>query len=1530
MSTAQHIEWLNLVEKTGPFLAVGVLDEAFPQGLEKVETRRRQRVRSAYDEWRDAVDDGDSQLDELHREWVRLILEELLEYEPSVLKPTAELPATLAYLEPLTGAEVKPDFAVLSGDKARLLVARYAPDTDLSAPLAGETWVASPIERMTTLCRAAGVRVGLITDGEQWTLVSVPADGGSSLGTWYARIWQQEPVTLQAFVSLLEVRRCFGRPEQNLDSLFLRSLEHQDEVTDTLGEQVRRAVEVLVQALDRADVDRDRELLKNVSPAQLYEAGLTVMMRLVVLLCAEERKLLLLGEPIYDQHYAVSTLRARLLKDKERLGDEVLERRHDAWSRLLAVFRAVFGGIEHETLRLPPLGGFLFDPDRFPFLEGRAAGTSWRDVPAVPLPIDNRTVLMLLTALQVLEQRSGALQLSYEALDVEQIGHVYEGLLERTVKRVPETTLGLVGSQKTINPNVALRELEEKQEEGDDELLEMLLEKTGRSEPALRAALSKSVDEDLYHGILLATGSDIALADRIKPFGLLLRTDSWGDPLAYRKDAFIVTLGAGRRETGTHYTPKSLTEPTVQHTLEPLVYVGPAEGKPREEWRLKTPVQLLALKVCDMAMGSGAFLVQTCRWLAERLVEAWDAEEKADRAVSIEGMVLDQPGDAELLPRSQAERVLIARRLIASRCLYGVDINPMAVELAKLSLWLITMMRNRPFSFLDHSLKRGDSLLGVSQLKQLEHFSIRDPEQAEPLLETANLWRHIEEAAALRRELEAMPSHTAAQIAEKARLHFEAETQLAKLRAAADFLVAAELGCSDGRGWDTRRAIAASQMQAAWKKDIPEFQRLARVDLDGRRSFHWPLEFPEVFDAGEDGDRISGFDAFVGNPPFMGGTKLEKAFGSDYRAFIVSRIACSITGTRGSADLSTYFLLRAETLTRSAGMFGMIVSNSLGQGDAREVGLGQILTHGQSIVRSVPSSSWPGQATVFYAMVWVYRGSWHGAYYVDDKPAPGIDASMNPAELGSVTPTKLKANEEVAFEGAKLSGEGFVVSHDWATSLLRRKPQYDQVLRPYLTGALLNGNPNLAADDYIITFYDWPIDRKSAPVDYDGPVAEDFPECLEWVRLNVKPQRDALPPTTPWNRKLREFWWHFGQWRWALETALGRVRKVLVLSRVTPHVMVAWADKTWVYSDRLTVFAADRSAVFALLQSSFHDVWSWRYGTTNLSLLSYSPASCFLTLPFPANLGDAGEIGDRYNAFRKRLLASHGEGLTKIYNRFHDPDETADDITEMRELHRELDTTVAAAYGWVDLAANEGAALRHDFHETKQGVRWTLHPDVRRDILERLLALNHLRYAEEVAAGLHDKKGGKRKPAAARPQEPELALEPAKPAPAPARVKPKDNGREPGRSSADVEQSELLNAIFTCAARREITDRDDLVRQVSETLGFQRLTANLREVIASGINSAIRRGLVNYDAQNIHRVAASYAELDHEFLVKAINASIRPGCVYTPEEVLHLAADYLGCKRLKDAFSDRLESALTAASRRGILIKRGEEIRKAE
>ena len=120
------------------------------------------------------------------------------------------------------------------------------------------------------------------------------------------------------------------------------------------------------------------------------------MMRLVFLFCAEERGLMLLDDEIYDDNYAVSTLQAQLRETADQHGEEILERRHDAWCRLLATFRAVYGGIEHDRLKLPAYGGRLFNPDRFPFLEGRKQGTTWRDMPADPLPVNNRTVLHLL------------------------------------------------------------------------------------------------------------------------------------------------------------------------------------------------------------------------------------------------------------------------------------------------------------------------------------------------------------------------------------------------------------------------------------------------------------------------------------------------------------------------------------------------------------------------------------------------------------------------------------------------------------------------------------------------------------------------------------------------------------------------------------------------------------------------------------------------------------------------------------------------------------------------------------------------------------------------------------------------------------------------------------------------------------------------------------------------------------------------------------------------------------------------------
>ncbi len=1337
MSSAQHIEWLNLVEKTGPFLAVGVLEDAFPQGLVKVETRRRQRIRSAYDEWRDAVDNEDDQLAALHREWVHLILEELLEYESSVLKSSSFIPHTLSFTEPLTGAVVKPDFAVISGETARFLIACYSPDVNLTAPQAGESWSASPIERMTMLCRATGVRVGLVTNGERWTVVSVPADGSSSLGTWFARVWQQEPVTLQAFVSLLEVRRCFGPSEGALETLFLRSLEHQNEVTDTLGEQVRRAVEVLVQALDRADQDRDRQLLKDVSPAQLYEAGLTVMMRLVVLLCAEERKLLLLGEPVYNQNYAVSTLRAKLREEKERLGDEVLERRHDAWARLLAVFRAVFGGIEHETLRLPPLGGSLFDPDRFPFLEGRATGTSWRTISAVPLPIDNRTVLMLLTALQVLEQRTGALLLSYEALDVEQIGHVYEGLLERTVKRVPETTLGLIGSQKAVNPNVPLRELEEAKAKGDEQLLAYLLEKTGRSESALRKALAGPAD--LHPSSLILHTLLPDLADRIKPWLLFLRTNSWGDLLAYRENSFIVTLGAVRRETGTHYTPKSLTEPIVQHTLEPLVYIGPAEGKTQSEWRLKSPREILALKVCDMAMGSGAFLVQTCRWLADRLVEAWDAAEKSGHAVAIEGEVLEKAGDAELLPRDKSERMIIARRLIASRCLYGVDINPMAVELAKVSLWLVTMMKGRPFSFLDHALKSGDSLLGVTSVQQIENFSLR-PGERQVTFATANLFRYVDAASAKRRELEDLPSNDHTQIKAKNRLYAEAEAATTKVKAIADLLIALELRGLDGNSYDDARESEASRVQtllkwdadAALKSELSNLQSAlvsaAREARGLRRPFHWPVEFPEVFTRG-------GFDVFVGNPPFMGGKKITSAWGISYRDFLVRNLANDV---RGNADLSAYFFLRAYCLLSQGGTIGLLATNTLAQGDTREVGLDQLVSKGATIYRAIPSQPWPGDANLEVACVWLRYGDWRGVCSLNKHGVDGINAYLSATSMVSGKPFRLVANQGQCYSGSYVLGLGYVLTPEQAAELFVKNSKNRDVIFPYLGGEDLNTQPDQSPSRWVINFFDWPLTQAQDDTNnpQGSPYAEDYPDCLAILREKVMPDRTRRRPNGEFalRNPLPQKWWHYAEKRPVLYSAIRALKRVIVFAQTSKTKYPAFVPNGFVYDQKAIVIASESDSMFALLCSHMHHIWVIEQGGTLRTDAVYTPTDCFETFPFPKSLVGMEQIGLSYHEFRRQIMLTRQEGLTKTYNRFHNTGEESADIARLRALHVEMDQAVAAAYGWNDLD------LGHGFHETKQGIRYTISEPARRTILDRLLQLNHQRYEEEVKAGLHEEK----------------------------------------------------------------------------------------------------------------------------------------------------------------------------------------------
>jgi methylase of polypeptide subunit release factors len=1103
---------------------------------------------------------------------------------------------------------------------------------------------------------------------------------------------------------------------------------------------VRQAVELLVDAFGRADREHGGTLLAGIEPQEIYLAAVTVMMRAVFLLSAEERGLFLLDDPIYDASYAISTLRAQLQEEADRFGEEPLERRSSAWHRILATFRMVYAGVQHENLRLPAYGGSLFDPDRFPFLEGRASDKAWRDEPGRPLPIDDRTVLHILDALQVLRFRLGkgvseARRLSFRALDVEQIGHVYEGLLDHTAVRVTDPAVGLDGK---LEPEIALAELEQRSWGTGASFGEWLAGLTGRTATSIGKSLDGQIEPHRRAQLLAACDNDPELADRVAPFHGLLRDDLRGLPQVYIADSVYVTKAGERRSSGTYYTPRSLAEEMVEHALAPLVYrPGPAEGADPKEWNLRSPTELLELKICDMAMGSGAFLVAATRYVADRLVEAWAAA--GPGPITIEGNPATSPDKAILADAD--DQVILARRLVADRCIYGVDKNPMAVEMAKLSMWLITLAKDRPFAFLDHALKCGDSLLGVHDLAQIEHMHM-DPARGRDLHMTLNQHWHVWQAAVNgaiehRRELESFTVMTVRDAELKERLYTEAEQALEDLRVAADIIVGAALSTArDGKdALDSRLLGVAGDVAAALDPDRKIEDR--RVLLENLRSdasywlnegrpamqqdrypFHWPLEFPEVF------ANRSGFDGILGNPPFLGGTKISRPHGDDYRQYLAVHLGGMATGR---ADLVAFFFLRAAELTGQGCAIGLLATNTISQGDTREVALDRLHRTGWTTYRAWKSRPWPGEASLEIAQVWLWGGAWKIVSILDGHAVRGISPSLDPEGRATGTPTRLAATEGASYIGSYVYGEGFLLPPEKAQDLISSDARNSDVLRPYLTGEDLNSQPDLTPSRWVIDF-----DNMSEAQ------AQTYSGCWELVRERVRPYRlgqDAQKYPT-----MVSEWWKFWRPRRELYDAISRLNRVVGIARVSNTVMPTFIPTGMVYSDQVVIFSYDDDAHLGVLSSGFHWWWVVTHGSKRVGgAPRYTPTDCFQTFPQPTLTASIERLSRALYQHRQEVMLGRRLGLTKIYNLVSNQREHSEDVQRLRQLHGELDQAIAEGYGWSDLN------LTHGFYETRHGVRHTFASSARAEILDRLLELNHERYRKEVAAGLHVKKSGARR-----------------------------------------------------------------------------------------------------------------------------------------------------------------------------------------
>ena len=1375
-SAAQsHREWLTLVDREGPFLAVPPLAHLYSTGIPAIPPGAKEALRDAkpafdraWDAWRAAASrDGagpgyrgrpgrlgdpegadQSAGDPLavYRQardaWVGAVLHDVLGWG-AYWRPAPD-PAlqACAATSPNEAVHVEPDGALMVEGRVGALVLVVDPVGSLRDPLT-DGWSASPVDRMEEMLRAGqasgaqgACSIGVVTDGRWWAIVSAPPGAMAASGIVDAQTWIEEPATRNAFVELLSIRRLLGgKAEERLPALFKASVLAAEEITVALGVQVRRAVELLVTAFSEAGraarAKGEPDPLPD-DPAEAYDAAVTVMMRVVFLLFAQERGLLPDSE-LFKTGYGLTGVLEGLEERVQVEGEESLDATSATWHRLLATSGALARGVAFEDLRLPAYGGSLFEPDRFPFL----SATTERGTLRVTVP--DRVMLHVLRAVQVARARGQeARRISFRDIDVEQIGYIYEGLLGYTARRAEEEIiLGLPGREGD-EPEIPLEVLDDLAEEHADDpalasaILAWVKDHQPSATPPTKGALAKALTagdsmEDAERS-LLAVSRDEDVRDRLRPWIGAIRRDLRGRPTVVLPDGLYVAETPSRRNAGAHYTPRSLAEEVVRYALEPLVFrPGPYQSADRETWRLLPAADILDLKVADIACGSGAFLVAAARFLADRLMEAWEQDGTAERFLAS--------------GRSPQELESHALREVVARCLYGADINPMAVEMCKLSLWLVSLDARLPFSFVDDKIIVGNSLLGITDTRQLEELHI-DPASRRRgqggLLDIdasgnwglpVDIGGMLRAIAAKRRDLSTPvdPGDPMRDTKAKDAAYAGIQRDLEPLKGLADAVIAAGLDAGGRSGkkreeaYESLRVAVSRAYPAEGEADTSMLEAILErgltptvpTDYEHWHCIHWPLELPDVI------QDHGGFDAIIGNPPFLGGKKISGANGVNLREWYVLVVG---EGRKGNADLVAYFFLRALSLLRPMGTLGLIATNTVAQGDTREVGLDQMVERGFTITRSIQSCPWPAaSANLEYAAVWGTRDSVSDGVLLtcDDEQVARISTLLEP--LGSVdgAPERLRENAGIAFIGCYVLGKGFILDPEDARAWISEDPRNADVLFPYLNGEDLNSRPDASASRWVIDFNE-----------RDQSEASRYVRPWAHVLRHVYPER-AQKDAVKYPRMVNE-WWKYWNGRPAMREAIADLDEVLVVTITSKTSMPVRVKNSSVFSHMLAVIASDSHALQSVLSSSPHQMWVITHGSTLETRVRYTPTDVFETFPRPY-LTESSEqaldaIGRTLDEERREIMLRRELGLTKLYNRVNDPallDGADPDVARLRVIHRELDEAVMVAYGWDDVP------LDHGFHTYRKMTRWTISPAARVEVLDRLLALNHERAAAQ-------------------------------------------------------------------------------------------------------------------------------------------------------------------------------------------------------
>jgi hypothetical protein len=863
-------------------------------------------------------------------ELLTLVLERVLGLNPTAGGNWNKQPDTTFSHAALTGEIVRPRRVWKSASGALLPV--FVDDT----PRLGIGRGRRAVSRVTEWLRQAGQPVALLTNHSQWRIVAAGLDWDA----WAesdASLWFEEG---KPGPQLEALRRLLGPKalEGTLVTAIQDSRRGQAELSAELGERVRRAVELLIQshgeALTKADL----------APRDIYLAATRIIMRMVVALFAEARDLLPRDNPVYHGSYGLQGLRESL----ERVGsEERLRHRHAAWPRVIALFSLIYHGSHHPLLSVPAYGGGLFTP-------GKSDGDGVSRVLAIfenpeHAPGDDvvsRLLELLCKSRVKVRQGGGSVwvptPVDFSDLSSEYIGILYEGLLDYDLRQA-EPSNPVVFLALGDQPVLPLKDLEAIGDSAIPELVKKLKEKqkleVGGDEEAQEDATEEPeiTEEDTDDS---ETGEDEVIlesddtrqkarkkaekwARRAVELGKLVRKPRGNNPTLLQQyesevsakaslmvsrvvlpgEWYVVRWSGTRKGSGTFYTRPALAVPTVHRTLRPLAFDAPLDEQnkpnsdaPPSDWIPKNPEDILKLKVCDPAMGSGSFLVASLRFLSDALFQSLYQH---DRLNITNNLTLTQslyggkeqlsderlptrPDDPEFESRLRAR----LKRHVVERCLYGVDLDPLAVELARLALWIETMEPDLPFEFLDHKLKCGNGLVGCwfdqfQDYPALAWFrkgaddlatrliaKVKD-EDVKPSLSAlitgqGDLFRVStglsptqihDTAAGCLQAIHALPVQDAEERAKKYREEILESPDLQRLKTS--------FNAWCGVWFWPQDSLDSAPMPGLFSNLSQKTLQVLTEVVQEYRFFHWELEFPDVFLTDS-----SGFDAVIGNPPW--------------------------------------------------------------------------------------------------------------------------------------------------------------------------------------------------------------------------------------------------------------------------------------------------------------------------------------------------------------------------------------------------------------------------------------------------------------------------------------------------------------------------------------------------------------------------------------------------------------------------------------------------------------------------------------